>query len=213
MVYEILYWIESHKKLLVRLAIAALLLLIAWSIYSWIDRRGKVGVDVDVFPSNARVEIKNHGSVGRGVTYLAPGTYEYTISSDGYQLRSGTVYVGGKTPTHIYASLIDEDGDYTEGEQRRIRQIEAKGGKASYQYTQNFRERYPIINYLPVKDAYYQIGYLVNDKGEDFHLTVYTESPLYRNLAIKRIRSLGENPSNYKIVFKDYKNPITGGNQ
>ena len=213
MVYEILYWLESHKKLLIRAAVVAVVIFIGFSIFTYIDRRGKTGVDVDVFPSNAKVDIKNHGVVGRGTTYLKPGTYQYTISSEGYEPRDGTLFVGTAAPANIYGSLIDKDGNYTEAEQRQIRKIEGKGGDASRRYTDTFRERYPITDYLPIKDAYYQIGYLVNEKGEDFHLTVYTESPLYRNLALKRIRSIGENPSNYKIVFKDYKNPITGENQ
>lgn len=213
MVYDIIEWIRTHRKQTALLVLCGLVLVVTYNGYLYIDRRGKTAVYIDVFPSNAEIAIKGAKTVKEGTAYLPPGTYSYTISREGYVSRTATLYVESDKPASIYASLAKEKGEYTSREQREIQRIEQKGGRESYANTQRFKAQYPITNYLPIKDAYYSIGYLVDEKGDNFHITVYTESPRYRAEALKRIRSIGEDPSDYRIEFKDFKNPLTGGNK
>ena len=70
----------------------------------------------------------------------------------------------------------------------------------------------PAITKLPCTDPYFNIGYISKD-GSDFTITVRTESPRYRENAIKKLISLGIDPSRYKITFINYQSPLKEAQQ
>jgi hypothetical protein len=70
-----------------------------------------------------------------------------------------------------------------------------------------FTAKNPITTKLPYNDPYYTIGYTPRtDGGVD--LTISTPSPRYRFYAVEKIRELGYDPTDFVIVFKDFKNPL-----
>lgn len=213
MLYDAIDWIRTHAKLCLMMLVCLLVAFGVYSVITQISRQGKVAVKIDVFPSDATVDIDKYGESGNGTIYLEPGTYSYKISGEGYTSRKSTLHAREDQGGYIYTVLAKEEGEYKSRDIKKIERIEAKAGAESRKYTEQFKRDHPITDYLPIKDAYYSIGYLVDDGGDNFRITVYTESPRYRNIALKRIRSIGEDPSKYRIDFMDYKNPLTGGNR
>lgn len=209
-------WILRHRRMVAIFVILLVISISAYSAWIFISRQGKVPVEVATFPHTATISVEGIGDINRGTHYLLPGSYKYTVSADGYKPVSDTLTVTDRNPSNIYRVLVkDQVGKktFTREETVQIQEIEGKSGEASRQFTENFENNYPIVKLLPIKDPYYSIGYLSNGKGGDFYLTVYTESPRYRSNALKRIQGLGINIYDYKIVFQDYKNPLTEAKQ
>lgn len=174
------------------------------------SRRGKYEVPVDVVPKNADISIEGMGKVERGFVYLTEGTYKIHFSKDGYENEVKEVVVKKDLYPRAYSVLkpISEEAknEYNASLNDRLA-IEGRASEQSRSFTETYENKYPAAKLLPYKDPYYQIGYLSTD-GTDFYITVYTESPRYRHSALKKIRSLGIDPTNYKIVFMDYKSPL-----
>ncbi|MBH1980029.1 PEGA domain-containing protein [Candidatus Saccharibacteria bacterium] len=209
-------WILRHRRIVIVFTILVVILISAYSAWTFISRQGKVPVEIATFPHNAKISVEGAGDLARGVHYLPPGNYKYQVSADGYKSVEDTLTVTDKNPSNIYRVLVkDQVGKktFTREETVQIQEIEGKSGEASREFTENFENNYPIVKLLPIKDPYYSIGYLSDGKGGGFYLTVYTESPRYRSNALKRIQGLGVNLYDYKIVFQDYKNPLTEAKQ
>jgi hypothetical protein len=73
----------------------------------------------------------------------------------------------------------------------------------------NPRNKYPIIDYLPVNGGTYSIsvGYSDESNVDSFYLSIDAASG-YRNAAVSKFYDLGFDPADYKIVFTDYVNPF-----
>lgn len=80
-------------------------------------------------------------------------------------------------------------------------------GLAFEEYYSTLSQNFPLVTKLPFRDPYYTISYR-SDNEKDFSLVVYTPSPRYRYAAINQIRTFGYDPSDYKIEFVDYSNPL-----
>jgi hypothetical protein len=209
-------WIVRHRKIVLFLFLLIIIIIGSYMTWTYFSRLGKIAVEVDVFPDTAKVQVDGVGDLNRGTHYLNPGKYHTTVSGEGYKTIEMTVEVTNENPSNIYSVLpkdVVEIPTYTTEEKQKMQRVEGKSGAASLEFTQNFEQKYPIVKLLPIKDAYYQIGYLSDGKGGNFYLTVYTESPRYRSNALKRIDSLGVDLSDYKVVFQDFTNPLTGEKQ
>ncbi|MEO5950668.1 MAG: hypothetical protein ABIQ04_04425 [Candidatus Saccharimonadales bacterium] len=67
----------------------------------------------------------------------------------------------------------------------------------------------PIVSRLPYQDPYYNISYKTDSQTTNqITLTIRTPSPRYRYTAIGKLQSWGYDPTDYKIEFIDYKNPL-----
>ena len=70
-----------------------------------------------------------------------------------------------------------------------------------------FTERNPITTKLPYVDPYFTLGYISHD-NQTISLTIETPSPRYRYFAIEKLRQMGYDPTDFDIIFKDFKNPL-----
>lgn len=213
--YEVTQWLKSNPRAVkVGLAFAISVLVIS-VVFFGITRIGKDKVEINVFPSNAKVEIATLGTYTAGTAHLPRGEYTYTVKAEGYEPSSGTVRTHTPGYNNIRSVLLStkEDVTYSREERNQILAIEGMVGRDTQLWTENYRTQHPIINKLPVKDMYYSIGYLVDPDGSNFRITIHTQYASYRNRALKHLRELGEDPTTTTIVFNDFKNPLTGENK
>lgn len=211
--YDVIEWVKSNPAIMRRIILCIILVTVAvswYAIYISILRSGKARVEITTFPSNTSVQIGNLGTFKSGVVYIPHGEYRYKALADGYTPRTGILNtrVPGKGNIQIILANSDSARKYTAREDEEIMKIQGKAGKESVAWTKNYQDTHPIIKNLPIKDPYYRIGYLSDANGENFRVTVYTESPRYRYYATQRIRSLGYSLSDYRIDFIDYKSPL-----
>ena len=174
---------------------------------------GQHPVVVSVLPKSADITISGSDTklTNGHINYLEPGEYTVKVEAKDHASEEVSFTVKeGLRPKVITALPVVGDGQagYTD---RDLLEIERASGQASREYADLYEKKYPAKKMLPYKDPYYQIGYSSTD-GVDFFITVHTESPRYREQALKKILSMGISPSRYKIVFKDYEFPLQEAN-
>ncbi len=86
-------------------------------------------------------------------------------------------------------------------------QTDRVGGRDS-QLDTELKQKYPIITSLPLNLYVYKIGYRIDQSdpsGKSIKLTIDSDTVTGRNDAIRHIRTLGYNPTDYKIEFINYQ--------
>lgn len=86
-------------------------------------------------------------------------------------------------------------------------QTDRVGGKDS-QLDTELKRKYPIITSLPLDLYIFKIGYRIDrsdSSGKSIKLTIDSDTVTGRIDAIRHIRTLGYNPTDYKIEFINYQ--------
>jgi hypothetical protein len=207
MYYE---FIQAHKRTIITTVVLFIVILFIWTAVILIGRIGKIATTIAVVPSDATVTIDGK-KIGSGKQWIPAGTYNLVVQKDGFGTKKKTINITDAKQQNVTAVSLtpqsddakewarEHEKDYSENE--RFGAIEAN---AEGKY---FSELNPITTKLPFTDPYYTIGYTpTNDNSVD--LTIATESPRYRFYAVEKIRELGYDPTDFKIIFKDFKNPL-----
>lgn len=202
--------IQKHKKLLV-LSIAILfIVLIVWGVVTYVSRLGKVSVTIATVPRDAQVTI-NGRDASSGTHWHIPGTYKITATKDGFVSRTKTVIVSRDKQQNAVALSLTPESDaakkWAEINVSAYKSNEAYGAIEARANGEYLKKKHPITNVLPYTDPYYEISYEITPESA-LTVTIATPSPRYRYLAIEKLRGLGYNPTEFRVVFKDFKNPL-----
>lgn len=207
MYYE---WIQANKRLVAIVAVLVLVLLTGWGIVTYITRTGKVGVTVSAVPSDAEVTVNNK-NVGNGTHWLAAGSYTITAKKEGFKTRTKQVEVTSEKKQNTVALSLTPESEsakkWADANPNAYKTNEAYGAVEARMNGDYFRTKHPVTGVLPYTDPYYQIGY-TSKNNKDIIITITTPSPRYRYLAVEKFRDLGFNPTDYRIEFSDFKNPL-----
>ena len=201
---------EKYKKEVVACICLVFACMIVYAAAQSISHIGKLKVEVHAVPGDASVTLNNQ-PVSNGDVYIAAGTYTVVVKKDGFEtMKSSSDITPNKQQNVIAASLTpvsDAAKKWSTDHQNDYKDNEYYGGVEAKQTGEYTIGRYPIINALPYEDPYYKIAYRSTDDNR-IVVTIDTPSPRYRYEAIAKIRSLGYDPADYQIDFRDYKNPL-----
>ena len=144
-----------------------------------------------------------------GNNWIAPGKYTLTVEYKNFDTLTQEVEITRDTK-QLYGRLLanNEEGQkYAKDHIGEFRDIEGIVGKEATEDGAKQREKWPIINYLPVKDPHYTIGYSIQDL-DHLNITI-TASLAYRGLAINKLLQIvdDEDLGKYDVVFNDLINP------
>lgn len=207
MYYEFL---QAHRRKIVIATLTFVGLIIVWSAVILIGRIGKIPVTVAVVPSNATITI-NGNRTGTGTQWMSAGTYEIIASRDGFETQKKSLNVTAAKKENVTAiSLVaksSEAKEWVKNHQDDYKNNEKYGAIEASTEGKYFTDTNPITTKLPYVDPYYTIGYTPTNTGS-VELTITTPSPRYRFYAVEKIRELGYDPTDFKILFKDFKNPL-----
>lgn len=207
MYYEFL---QTHKQTITRLAVGLFVLLIIWTMLILMSRIGKLPVTVSVVPSDASITI-NDQLRGNGTDWLTPGTYKVKVQKVGYASQEKTLTVSDKKKDNVVAvSLKPESNDakkWAAEHSKDYKDNEKYGAIEASSNGEYFSAINPITKKLPFTDPYYKIGYIVGEK-QSITITISTTSPRWRFYAIEKIREWGFEPTDFVIIFTDFKNPL-----
>lgn len=207
MYYE---FFQENKRRIITIGVALFAILMVWTAFTLISRIGKTPLTISVVPSSAKVTA-NGQQLGDGTYWLAPGSYEISVEKDGFESQKRTVDVAFEKKNNVTAlSLMpksDEAKKWADDHQREYQNNEQFGAIEARENGQYFTNQNPITKNMPFNDPYFSISYVVND-DQSIYITVNTPSPRYRFYAIEKIREWGYDPTDFEIVFKDFKNPL-----
>lgn len=207
MYYE---WYQQNKKIIIATVVCFILVLFAWGAWISISRAGKVAITVSTVPRDSSISIDGQPS-GSGTLWLKPGKYVFKAQKDGFKTREKTITVTDEKEQNVVALALSPESEQAKkwadehaGEYKNNETYGAVEAQANGQY---FRDNNPIVAHLPYNDPYYQITY-ASEADNSIVLTINTPSPRYRYFAIQKIRELGYDPSDFNIIFSDFKNPL-----
>lgn len=210
------YIIDRYKKWLIISLIIMIIATIIGVTVSWIieinHRQGKLPVKIKIIPSSAKVMIDNQQiKITNGDVYLTPGNHTIEVSQDGFNTIKNNFDVQDWHTPGQYIGLTPESEEAKKWYNKNLRlykDIELATYNESQDYGKKFNERWPIVNSLPIKDPYFTISYRTVQETGDIYLTIKGTSPRYRMFAINHLRSLGFEPTDYKIEFIGFDNPL-----
>lgn len=207
MYYE---WIQENKRTIFLSVVTALVALTIWGVVTIVTRTGKVSVTISAVPSNATITM-NDKKLGSGTHWVTPGTYTVTAQKEGFETITKTAEITSEKKQNAVAFSLapesDEAKKWAEANPDAYKTNEEYGAIEARANGDYFRKKYPITNVLPYTDPYYKIGY-TSENNRDITITIATSSPRYRYFAVEKFRELGFNPTDYRITFTDFKNPL-----
>ena len=207
MYYE---FFQQNKRQILTIGGAIIAIFILWTAITLIGRVGKTPLTIAAVPSDAKIIVEGH-QLGNGTHWLVPGSYDLTVEKEGFEKQSQVVIVTPDKSNNVAAlSLVPKSKEAKEWADKHAQEYqknEAYGAIAARADGEYFTNTNPITKKLPFTDPYFSIAYIVND-DQSINITVSTPSPRYRFYAIEKIREWGFDPTDFKIVFKDFVNPL-----
>lgn len=203
-------FIQENKRKLLVAVVMFFVVIIAWAVLIYVGRIGKVPVVIAVVPHNATVTLDG-SRYGAGAQWLTPGEYTVVAKNDGFETVTRDVRISEQKEQNVVAlSLLPKSKEAKEwakthdADYLRIQEFATIEANVNGEY---FSKLNPITKKLPFTDPYFKIGYITND-DLSITLTIETPSPRYRFYALEHIREIGFEPTDYRIDFEDFKNPL-----
>lgn len=200
-------------KILTLVVTVLIIVFIAYTVYLFLSRLGKVAISINVAPNDSQVVFtdgsKNYKS-GNGVGYVPPGEYTIKISRQNFSSYTQKVTIkSGVTPKPLFVELSPSNAagnTWMQNNSSQFNTIETKSEKYDNAH-RVINKTAEIFSQLPYQNAYYTIGYQLQSNGQP-EITIDTASPQYRYEAFQHIYQMGFNPADYHIVFTNYVNPL-----
>lgn len=203
-------FIQKYKKNIAVYTAVLLVFIILISLWTFVDRAGKTAVVVSVVPRDSEVLIGSDKK-GNGTHYLKPGTYTVEVKKNGFQTQKRTIIVSDNKDQNVVAVSLGpnspEAKKWAEDNSDEYKKNEEFGAIEADVNGKYFSSLHPITKQLPFVDPYFTISYIANP-DMTITLRIDTPSPRYRYYAIAKLRSLGYDPADFAIQFKDFRNPL-----
>ncbi|MDN5275195.1 MAG: exported protein of unknown function [Candidatus Saccharibacteria bacterium] len=202
----------KRYKLIVIAVLFLLVVLIGVSGFFVVSRSNKEAVTVYLLPSDTKLTV-NGEQINEGTNYLKPGSYSVEASRSGFASKKETVTIGKPNTTAIDIALdpVSESATkWRNDHQDLYLAYEGRAGVRANDEGEAFTAANPITSALPFENFIYTIGYRADpadNTGNSIIIEIDTMNG-YRNAAIDKIRELGYDPTNFKIVFRDYESPF-----
>lgn len=216
MQYELSYYIGKYRKLVFGIIVALVILLSGLVVYiQWQQaalRQGKFAVPVELVPRDATVRLDNERITNRGSAWVTPGDHTVIVSREGFESYKGSVRVSADSTPFIYVALTGKSDDakkWQENNRHEYTRLELLTIKKSREYNTRFKSNNPIVTILPIKDPYYTIDYRNHD-DKSVELTIYGTAPRYRQAALDFLRKKGYEPTDYRVSYEGFTNPLGG---
>ncbi|MCL1839689.1 PEGA domain-containing protein [Candidatus Saccharibacteria bacterium] len=197
----------------IKLAVAAFLglvvLAIIFTAVIYVSRIGKVAVITKYAPYNASVYLNGSEINNNATNFLTPGTYELTVNLEHFVTNTETITITEDTE-YILGSLIfaDEEGQVITAERKKdFLEVEGIFGKLLTNAGNKIRQEYPILDFLPINNAFYSISFAYKDDGSP-KITVQAQ-PTMVDVAVRKMLSFPDiTLTDYDITFTT-PNPFT----
>lgn len=192
---------------IVVIIVGILIFFISQAIY----RSGKTPVMIQYAPFISTVTTDNNQKLkNNSVNYLAPGEYHITVSLAEFDTIEITATI--KEDTYNLFGELTPNSPAGEDIMRKYRQdyadLQSLYGQDLISSGDQQRAEWPIINYLPINNALFSLGY--NTSGDHLQVIIESMSP-YINEAVNRLKSLdySQKPlASYNISYQKWTNPL-----
>lgn len=200
---------KRNVKIIFTLSVIVFIGIIGFTAYTLIGRIGKVAVNVKYAPYVAEVSVDDKKLKNNAVNYLEPGEYTIKVSYDGFNPLEDQVIITTDTK-NLYGML---NANSPEGEatakkyQNDFLDVQSIYGQESIAEGEQQRQEWPILNFLPITNALYSLGYTMDSNNQPI-ITVRTTTT-YLDSVIAELIGLAKAPqtiATYNVKINDYTN-------
>lgn len=161
--------LSRNQKIILIACASFFVIAIVYSIASLIYRSGKIKTIVKYAPYSATVTLNGSQITNNSIAWLTPGDYNVEVKyNDHFDAYSSTITISESNNAIVgVLTPLDEEGEeYASKHEREFYDAEGQVGIYLNEQGKKQKEKYPILNYLPINNALYSISYEYNDKQE-----------------------------------------------
>jgi len=156
----------------------------------YVPRIGKVAVITKYAPYTASVYLNGAKIRNNATNFLAPGKYELTVQLDHFTTNTETITIT-KDTTYLIGFLFPSDATgetIADQHKRDFQEVEGVFGQLVIADGDQIRQKYPILDFLPINNPFYSISFTYKNDGSP-KITVQTE-PNMADVAVRKLLSL-----------------------
>lgn len=201
---------QTQKNILIA-TILAFFLLVAIILVLWLfDLRKTATIDILIAPRSANIDIGGK-TFQNGTHKIKPGTYEVSITKDGFTPHQATITLESGETANLYTYLLPPDGSYQwyldNSEDAMI--LNSIGGHEADITSQAFMNSDPVFRITPFTDPLN--NFRINAKQQDNTVSLLIflntcsdfSTNLYRTQALRWLEEQGINTADYRIEYSN----------
>jgi len=175
---------------------------IIYSVVTLINRAGKIRTTVKYAPYSATVTLNDVPITNNSTAWLLPGEYSLKVEYNHFSSFSDTITIS--EDSNMIVGVLDpsdtEGEEYISKHEREFLDAEGKVGISLSRQGEKIKEKYPILNYLPINNSLYSISYQYDDNDQPV-INVKAD-PENLDIAIEKLKLLKDvNLIDVNIVF------------
>ncbi len=196
--------------------IIVLSLIIGIAVFTLSNQVGKVGVTIDVLPSDAKITVDDK-PIGT-TAYITPGVHTFKATKKGFRDATTVLSISESRNTVsllLPANSVEAQIWYNSYPDQQ--KVQSLSDKSANERGMTMHTRFPLIDKLPYIDigGPFAIDYgFTGTANADIYFTIHDSTPAGRIKALQWIKDKGFNPAELDIRYEEFINPLkNGGNQ
>lgn len=210
--------LSSHNRALIIFAAIAFAIIIIYSFTTLIYRAGKTKTIIRFAPNAAKITLNDTKISNGSTTWLIPGKYHLKVEyNEHLEVYEEDIEITNEQAEYYgtLGALDDEGREFIEQHREEYTKVEGLVGSLLDRKGKKIKDKYPILNYLPMNNSLYSISYQYDDNNKPI---IYVKSnPRYLDIAVakmklfKNVELESENIVflNENIFEKYEQNPLT----
>lgn len=199
------FWqnLSQKQRVAVVLAIVLLAIVIIYSVFTLIFRAGKIATTVKFAPYNATITLNDSKIANNTTVWLLPGSYHLKVEFTNFTTIERDIVID-ESHHYIVGTLEasnDSGNDYYNKHKEEFAETEGVIGQYLNEVGSATKEKYPILNYLPINNSLYSISYTYDEENPEPIITVKAD-PKYIDAAVGKLKTFKNvDLTAYQIVF------------
>ena len=210
--------LSPRSRILIILCAIAFAIIIIYSVTTLIFRAGKTKTIISFAPNAAKITLNDTSVSNNSTNWLMPGSYHLKVEyNEHLETYEEDIEISGETAEFygILSALDDEGKAFIEQHREEYTKVEGLVGSFLDRQRKKIKDKYPILNYLPMNNSLYSISYQYDDNKQPI---IYVKSdPKYLDVAVAKMKLFNDvELESQNIVFlnenkfENYQqNPIT----
>lgn len=210
--------LNSRNRALIIFAAIAFAIIVIYSFATLIYRAGKTKTIIRFAPNAAKITLNDTKISNGSTTWLIPGKYHLKVEyNEHLEVYEEDIEITNEQAEYYgtLGALDDEGREFIEQHREEYTKVEGLVGSLLDRKGKKIKDKYPILNYLPMNNSLYSISYQYDDNNKPI---IYVKSnPRYLDIAVakmklfKNVELESENIVflNENIFEKYEQNPLT----
>ena len=181
--------LSPRSRILIILCAIAFAIIIIYSVTTLIFRAGKTKTIISFAPNAAKITLNDTSVSNNSTNWLMPGSYHLKVEyNEHLETYEEDIEISGETAEFygILSALDDEGKAFIEQHREEYIKVEGLVGSFLDRQGKKIKDKYPILNYLPMNNSLYSISYQYDDNKQPI---IYVKSdPKYLDVAVAKMK-------------------------